>query len=200
MTIVSASAHDPIEFEGKVIPFPSLSFLSDSLSEKELLRQKIKLFDVSNSIDFVIYDVVETALEAFLSLELNILDREEVTRWLKAKAVNDGARFWVWRPLRKEDALSTGWSVNCFGKRLENGKYDPDIKICSPYNLRIPLTVLEKVKQIEDKFYRYVKFFVSHYEVPEPDPFIMVRPWIYNQEGSFSTFIFDCWDEPGFGI
>ena len=60
---------------------------------------------------------------------------------------------------------------------------------------------LEKVMKIEQKFGDRVKFFVSDYIFPKPDPFIMVRPAMENAgDATEYHFVFDVWDEPGFGI
>jgi hypothetical protein len=63
----------------------------------------------------------------------------------------------------------------------------------------VPLAELHKVKIIRDEFNAdpekpTVGFFVSDYEVSNPDPFIMVKAHGLN------PIVFGVWDEPSFGI
>jgi hypothetical protein len=68
-----------------------------------------------------------------------------------------------------------------------------DLWMYRPYHHAVPIHVLRQVNKIQDRFGDEVKFFVSDYTDPKPDPFIMVTALDVQQ------IIFGVWDEPNFG-
>lgn len=60
------------------------------------------------------------------------------------------------------------------------------------YDRPVPIHILKRVKILQREF-RNCTFFVTDYDVPQPDPFICVKA-----EGVDQRVIFGMWDEPGF--
>jgi hypothetical protein len=140
-------------------------------------------------------------IEFFAQQQIKLYNNDQVKVWLAAKRAEIGADAWFWRPLRKKDVITEFvWGFNDELRVLEDGYYDSDRWECRPYARLVPKHALEKVAQIELRFGEQVKFFVSHYEDPDADPFIMVRPAECDDEDVDYDLIFDAWDEPGFGI
>jgi len=180
------------------IPFPTAT-----VPEALLDTSKQRSYDeVAQSLGFNPAELVRAQLlEFFRQEEFKLYDYFEVHRWLvgKSKQVSVSTR-WHWRPLRQSDECEVNWHWND-----EHGTYHRYRPECmSPYDRLVPHHALEKTIKIQEKFGDRVKFFVSDYAVPRtqvPDPFIMVRPAKHGPglvQGYL--FIFDVWDEPGFGL
>lgn len=152
--------------------------------------------ELCESLGFCPAGLVEAELLDFFAAEgINRYEYQQVDAWLVAK--KGEKRFWFWRPLREKDIIEDyRWGVEAAGyeNTWENGFYCHKIGECRPYDSLVPMPVLQKVGRIESKFKDSVKFFVSDYGSPRPDPFIMVRTAKQGRE----IFIFDSWDEPGF--
>jgi len=128
---------------------------------------------------------------------IDVYDFDPVNAYLTRIARSEG-KEWLCRPLRQEDVMQ-GWNGRDKRGRetgiwSDHGHYNPASTECRPYNKLVPLRALQKVKLIRDKFGERVRFFVSDYAVPNPDPFIFAK--IVDIE----LVPFDVWDEPGFGI
>jgi hypothetical protein len=139
---------------------------------------------------------------------IRIYDFDTVDHYLAAIAEQEG-KVWIWRPLRQQDAPNWGagecgrnnhigwWGrapTGCTGQVFAgHGSCRPKEWVYRPYDRAVPIRVLRDVKKIEGRFGNRVKFLVSDYAVPKPDPFIAVTAPDVN------PIIFDVWDEPGFG-
>ena len=125
-------------------------------------------------------------LNYFKENGIKVYDYNSVFNYLKGKAEAQGKKF-IWRPLRPQDT-EVGYSWGGFN---EHGSYHKHWDY-RPYTHAVPLRVLATVEKIVERFGNKVKFFVSDYAVPRPDPFIMVTAL------DVSTLVFDYWDEPDF--
>lgn len=148
----------------------------------------------------------EQLLRLLAENNIRVFDHDEVDRYLAAIAEAEG-KMWIWRPLRDEDRPDWGeggagesnhhgwWGRTPKGSNeyVGHGSCRPKEHAYRPYHRAVPVHVLRKVDLIQNKFGPRVKFFVSDYAVPKPDPFIMVTA------RDVSHIIFDVWDEPGFG-
>lgn len=121
---------------------------------------------------------------------INIFPYGEMAAFLAAKAEREGKK-WHWRPLRKQDAVEECWA---WGDSADHDHYHPRRHECRPYSHAIPLRVLLTVEKIHREFGDRVKFFVTDFAVPRPDPFIAV--WAPD----IPRFVFDFWDEPDFEV
>ncbi len=60
------------------------------------------------------------------------------------------------------------------------------------YSKAIPYAVLLSIKKLKDKFLDKVNFYVSDYEVRDPDPFLLVTG------PGLDYYVIERWDEPSF--
>lgn len=86
---------------------------------------------------------------------------------------------WLWRPLRNQDILGANWAVG-------NIKISQEV-----YKRIVPAPVLMTVEKLVTEFGDAVKFYVSDYDLPQPDPFLAAA--IYHE-----WEVIERWDEPGF--
>jgi hypothetical protein len=194
------AARSPIELKYRSVEFPE-SLVYELASDEELSKLKLRMnaFEISRDTNYVMPDIVADALDAFLKIEqITIFDQDRVNAWLSAKP-KEMTLFWCWLPLRSLDAVD--WNWNKISDFWQQGHHNPTNGL---YKLQAPLHAIEKVQQIKLVFGNYVKFFVSHYQAPDskPSAFIMVMPWKRSDENALYPvmFIFDHWDEPGFGV
>ena len=158
--------------------------------------------EVSRSVGFVPAELLRAQLIAFFAAnEICLYPPDEVSTWLAHKCNRehpDKKMLWCWAPLRPQDVIDGWhWGFEDKGSHWQHGLYEK--RRCQVYQRLVPLPALEKVRKIEESFGQSVKFFVSGYTSPIPDPFIMVRPAQMNA-GDVTPYnlIFDHWDEPGF--
>lgn len=132
-------------------------------------------------------------LSFFKEKGIRIFDYAEVSAYMKQKA-EAKKKIWHWRPLRAVDGIM-GWQWESFDSysRLLHDYYNSKNWNCRPYSREVPLRVLATVEQIHGEFGDQVKFFVTDYSVPRPDPFIAVVAL------DMPRLVFDYWDEPDFG-
>lgn len=137
----------------------------------------------------------EQVLRFFLSEGIEVYDEEEVFNYLCKKVDEIRNRSnniyrWIWVPLREKDR-DGGSSI---GGRIHRdawcGLWSPEWN--TTYSKLVPTKVLEKVKLLESKFPNKLRFYVSDYSIPNPDPFIMATAV------GVRNLIFDVWDEPDF--
>lgn len=177
-----------------VLPIPSrptarsVTAGSQSLGTYEALAKEL---------NFLPAQLLEEQLLRFLAeKQIQIYSYAEVDAYLAAIAEKDG-KFWMWRPLREKDKPNYIWNGRVTEKHSDqyrgHGSYRDEWNY-RPYNKAVPIHILRRVKDIQDRFGDQVKFFVSDYAVPDPDPFIMVTAL------DVKNIIFGVWDEPGFGI
>jgi hypothetical protein len=166
--------------------------------------------NLAKELDYQPAQLLEEQIRRFLvENNIQVFDYDEVDRYL-AHIAEDVKKVWIWRPLRKQD--NPDWGEGWFAEnghlgwsgRAPKGHGDgtvfaghgscrPKEHAYRPYHHAVPAHVLRKVKTIQDKFGAQVKFLVSDYAVPKPDPFIAVTAH------DVPRIIFDVWDEPGFG-
>jgi hypothetical protein len=179
-----------------VIQFPSAK-----IPVRAIESQKQQSYsDAAKSIGFYPAGLVLAQLSEFFEDEkIKLYDYNQVVIWLKKKREEAGAEGpWCWRPLREKDII-TEYKWGTRGAK-QDGFYQNGWE-CRPYDLLIPQHALEKVVKIETAFKDQVKFFVSFFDKPGEDPFIMVRPNMATSESEdMCCFVFDVWDEPGFGL
>ncbi|KKS57342.1 MAG: hypothetical protein UV22_C0020G0004 [Parcubacteria group bacterium GW2011_GWA2_42_35] len=179
-----------------VIPFPSTK-VPERVVEPEEQRS---YEEVAKTLGFKPAELVRAQLLEFFEIEgIQLYDYAQVEAWLSDKNKQAKTSHWCWRPLRKKDVVKGyRWAFGGqYGNMPLDGYYDSSDDACRPYQRLVPRRVLDKVASIEAKFGDKVKFFVSDYATPKPDPFIMVRPAARDDDGEYH-FIFDVWDEPGF--
>ncbi len=180
----------------QIIPFPAAR-VPPRLVEAAKQHAYEKL---AESLGFYPAELVRAQLLEFFETEaIDLYDYAQVEAWLTQKKAEAKATHWCWRPLRAKDVI-TGymWGVNASNYR--DGFYRESADCCRPYERLVPMHALQKVAKIETKFGDRVKFFVSDYASLKPDPFIMVRPALRESGGiNLYHFVFDVWDEPGFG-
>lgn len=152
---------------------------------------------LAEELGFLPAQLLEEQLHRFLAeKQIQIYPYEEVDKYLAAIAEKEG-KAWIWRPLREKDKPNyvypgrANQSKGVDGYR-GHGSYR-DEWTYRPYDKAVPIHILRQVKTIQDKFGDQLKFFVSDYAVPNPDPFIMVTALDVKQ------IIFGVWDEPEFG-
>lgn len=148
-----------------------LNFLPAALLHKQILQflsdEKIFTYDFEKVMKYLWSDVEK--------LNKNLI---------KEKNRSESLLKVIWIPLRYED----GWDSRHEGFGWHGSANDKNIM----YDKLIPAHILKDVQKIENKFENKVKFFVSDYEVVNPDPFIMVTA------NNMNHIIFGVWDEPGF--
>lgn len=158
--------------------------------------------EVAQSIGFMPAELVCAKLLAFFEEKsIELFDYDQVVTWLSMKKKQVRQESWCWRPLLGSD-IATGyqWGDRAEFGNLKDGYYHSRNWECRPYEQLVPIPVLENVAMIKERFGDHVKFFVSDYATPRPDPFIMVRPAMCNSGlDKDYHFIFAHWDEPGFG-
>lgn len=183
------------------IPFPSAQIPVCLVeAEEEHLYE-----EVAQSLGFLPAELVRTQLLKFFKEEgIKLYHYGQVSAWLTKKKVEAKVEHWCWRPLRHKDIITDYlWGYDSVKRRWADGFYSSNSKSweCRPYARLVPKHALEKVAKIEAKFGDHVKFFVSDYAAPDVDPFIMVRPAFVNDAHYvIYEFVFDAWDEPGFGV
>jgi len=154
--------------------------------------------DLAKELGFLPAQLLEEQLRRFLAeKEVQIYSYAEVDAYLAALAEKEG-KAWIWRPLREKDKPDFGYRGRANPEKgidqyRGHGSYRDEWNY-RPYNKAVPIHILRHVKNIQDKFGDQVKFFVSDYAVPDPDPFIMMTAL------DVSQIIFGVWDEPGFGV
>jgi len=152
---------------------------------------------ICGSIGFEPADLLYTRILAFFKEKrIRVFDYGEVSAYMKQKAEKED-KVWFWRPLRPADVIA-GWrwdnGVNPVSGAFNHDYYNPVRWECRPYAKAVPLRVLARVEQIHRQFGDRVKFLVTDYAVPQPDPFIAVEAL------DMPRTIFDYWDEPNFGV
>lgn len=156
---------------------------------------------LAREIDFYPGQLLQERIKSFLAEHgIETFDNNEVHRYMEKEAtsaslpgVKNGRsgeadrkkslrhRVYSWRPLRAIDGHAT-WRWPSY--------YD-----ANPYDKAVPVHILRQVKLINDHFNgqsSVVKFFVTDYAVPNPDPFIAVRG------AGTELIVFGVWDEPEF--
>ncbi|OHA10942.1 MAG: hypothetical protein A3H69_05885 [Candidatus Sungbacteria bacterium RIFCSPLOWO2_02_FULL_47_9] len=124
----------------------------------------------------------------FLNREnIKVFDKDKVHAYLKGKAEAE-KKVYIWRSLRPQDKTTDYRLYTIEG----HGGYDSRDWESRPYDKPVPLRVLVTVEKIYKKFGDKIQFLVSDYEVPHPDPFIMVTAL------DLPRIVFDVWDEPSF--
>lgn len=151
---------------------------------------------LAKELNFLPAQLLEIQLRRFLAeQQIQVYSYKEVDIYLATIAEKEG-KVWIWRPLRGCDEPNYRWNGRrpTGGGDLErgHGSYKDEWNY-RPYDKAVPIHILRKVKKIQDEFDSHVKFFVSDYAAPNPDPFIMVTAL------GVDRFIFGVWDEPGFG-
>jgi len=135
----------------------------------------------------------EQVLRFFLSEGITVYNEDDVFNYLCKKVDESRSRSiyrWVWIPLREKDRDGGIAITGRLPRDNWCGLWSPQWDTI--YSKLVPARTLEKVKLIESKFPDKLRFYVSDYVVPNPDPFIMVTAV------GVRTLIFDVWDEPGF--
>lgn len=95
--------------------------------------------------------------------------------WDRTLRGNPATITWNWHPLRKQDK-----------KAIDNG---------SPvYKHPVPMPVLMTIEKICDRM-PDAAFFVTDYEVKDPDPFLLVT---HKELGIEGGYVIERWDEPSF--
>ena len=153
--------------------------------------------NLAEEIGFAPAKLLEEQILRFLKQEgIHVYDYQEVDAYMTAIAV-ERKKIWIWRPLREQDIIE-GWSWRGHdGVKFNrndirgHGSYRNEWEY-RPYDKAVPIEILREVKKTHDHFGEKVKFFVSDYADPRPDPFIMVTALDVNR------IIFGFWDEPGF--
>jgi hypothetical protein len=175
------------------LPFPDSSIPEPLVGEEGQRSYE----EVAEALGFAPAELTNAQLISFFSQEgIKLYDYDQVSKWLTKKREEASTKLWCWRPLRDKDVMenvSWGWSSDGY----VDGYYRSGH--CTPYARLVPQHALEKVMKLEKKFGNRVKFFVSGYPDPKPDPFIMVRSAMSSDGGDTHFFVFDVWDEPGFG-
>lgn len=182
-----------------VIPFPTARVpLRLVESQKQCSYE-----EVAQQLGFIPAELIRAQLlEFFETRGIKLYDYGQVKAWLTGKKKQANATNWCWRALREKDVIKGyQWGWNGTNAVWNDGFYANRRWECRPYDRLVPLHALEKAVEIEKKFGDYVKFFVSDYASPKVDPFIMVRPAMCDPGTQAEyCFIFDVWDEPGFGV
>ena len=183
----------------EIIPFPT-GRIPRRLIEVEGQRS---YEEVAQSLGFAPAELVRAQLLAFFEeAGIKLYDYDQVSAWLTKKKVEAKATHWCWRALRNKDIITNYyWGYDREHNRWNDGFYSSKNDACCLYDRLVPLHALKKVAKIEARLGDHVRFFVSDYATPNPDPFIMVRP-TKSDPGTVCEyqFIFDAWDEPGFGV
>ncbi len=115
-------------------------------------------------------------LEDFLRRAgIAILDYEAVCRTMDRLALASRAA-WGWHPLRQQDCRTfADWQHNN-GPRLYaqsmGGHFTSGYLADKVYPHAVPQAAWELVSRIERGFGRHVNFYVTHYQVRRPDPFL----------------------------
>lgn len=152
---------------------------------------------LAKELGFLPAQLLEEQLKRFLAeSQIQVYSYKEVDNYLAAIAEKEG-RAWIWRPLREKDKPNYQYSGRANKEKgidqfRGHGSYRDEWNY-RPYDKAVPIHILRQVKKIQDKFGDQLKFFVSDYAVPNPDPFIMVTALDVDQ------VIFGVWDEPSFG-
>ena len=149
---------------------------------------------VADSIGFMPAQLLEASVLEFVAANrIPVFDYEEVWRYL-AKKAEDVDKHFVWCPLRGKDLPppSRGFDWRN-GEVLTKYKHGGLMATPYGYGKAVPMKVLEDVRRIEKEFPTML-FFISDYEVPNPDPFIMMT------SQGIRLIVFGVWDEPDFGL
>lgn len=150
---------------------------------------------LAKELEFMPAQLLEEQLLRFLAeSQIPIYDCDEVDAYLTQVAKKNN-KFWIWKPLREKDKpngwLWGGHNNDGASAMRGHGSYRDEWEY-RPYAKAVPIHILRRVKKIQDKFGDAVKFFVSDYADPRPDPFIMTTAL------DVKRIIFGVWDEPGF--
>lgn len=139
----------------------------------------------------------------FLSDEcISVYDYGRVSEFLdkklkaERKASDEETLQWVWKPIIKprrptEDEAERLLSASWFSRIFVAGSMGDGLSSLI-YERPIPHAVLLTVKKIRDKFGDKVQFYASDYELPRPDPFLMVTG------PGLDRYVIERWDEPTF--
>lgn len=146
-----------------------------------------------NAIGFEPASLLHARLLSFFKAKgIRVFDYKEVVSYMDAKAKAQ-EKIWHWRPLREADVITSfTWGGNRGNFGAKNNYYCATLWECRPYHRPVPLRVLVTVEQIYKQFGDKVKFFVTDYTAPKPDPFIAAVA------SDMPRVIFDFWDEPNF--
>lgn len=103
------------------------------------------------------------------------------------RRLEDPDLLWGWKPLRESDReVELQWR----GRRGEKGQHGRFLQ-GQRYWRKVPLDVLMLVDALDSEFGDRVSFWVSDYDSPAPDPFLMVA-------GINMHRVIAVWDEPDF--
>ncbi len=165
-------------------------------------------------------------LRAFLhAADMPIFNHMEVRAYMDQESARDAKKRlrpdfgWLWRPLRRADAVMSMEFGDGNPSKWHNGEIWKEPHVSDwylssplnrpqPYHLAVPQHAIQKVHKIESELgSSRIAFLVSDYFTPkdrsrivEPDPFLMaVIPGCAHESG-LGRFIIDIWNEPGFGI
>lgn len=132
------------------------------------------------------------ACEESLRLELQAALAEMGLRIYKMGAVTKyliglcpEGEFVCWKTLRKRDAHGDSMA----------GPTKHHTRVNIVYDHPVPYPVLLTVDRLQERFGDEISFYVSDYEAPIPDPFLLV---VLSRGGADGQFIVERWDEPGF--
>jgi len=171
--------------------------LVPKLPEADQTSEMDTYIEVAKELGFSPDQLIEERLNRyFLEQNIPLYNYDNVDRYLMTLARREN-EVWKWKPLREKDHLLGNWQItgrNDKGEEVDSGGHGSYHKTYHPYDKAVPLHILQRVKKIEDYFLDIdLKFFVSDYSAPKPDPFIMVTALI-----NVPQKIFGVWDEPAF--
>jgi len=134
--------------------------------------------------------------------EILVYPLDKVQTFLRHKARH---RNVVWKALRKVDLKRVAFRVDGSWHAEPELQLDSDQRQkgadfrTSIYRHAVPIQALKVVEKVEKAMgllgRRDVAFFVSDYEVPKPDPFLMIAGC-----GLERHYVVFHWDEPGFRV
>lgn len=129
-----------------------------------------------------------TRLREFMAEQcLPVIQAEKVLAYMNALAKSEG-KEWFWYPLRQEDQVG-GQCGGISGSLLTGGRV---------YSRAVPVHVVRLVGRIPADLRDELGFYVTDFEVPNPDPFLMATPRMEPRNRALWT-VLAVWDEPGFG-
>lgn len=114
---------------------------------------------------------------------------DEVWDYMNRIARREGKR-WHWYPIREKDSRSFTLE---FGEDTRVGWLRPQL-----YKKELPIHILRLISKIPVELRDKLEFYVSDYEVINPDPFLMAIP--KHSEAITMITVLAVWDEPGFGL
>jgi len=134
-------------------------------------------------------------LEDFLrAAGVAILDYEAVCRTMDRLALAAEAA-WAWHPLRRQDCRTFADWQHAVGLRLydqdRDGYFASGYLAGKVYPHAVPQAAWELVSRIERGFGRPVNFYVTHYQVRRPDPFLAAT--VNGRE----LYVIAEWKQPG---